>query len=483
MRLLLFIALLLVPALVVFAEQPEEIPTGNVTSGRSLLLRAEYPRELWVGVPPADVTAVAMLSALREACDDTTSVAVLDIELKAGVAATPEERLAVRTVAARAALHDLKEAAAFDKRITRLVLVGVMDSCRLAARLASEEAADVEGLALIDPPVGDVSVAHEGLPRVGVDVLLHPRSDAEWESEQEWTVSRLEEWGRNARVIRSRGHFDSLAERIAELRTHTRGYTVLEDGEASSFTARQLATRLNEFDVVMVGELHGNPGAHRVQLEMLRYFAGGGRKLALSTEQFERDVQPVLDRYLAGEVDEGEFLRNSRPWPNYADYRPLIELCRTAEIPVIAGNIPRRLASRVFRESPGVIDDFSEEERAWTARELRANPGSYRDKFMRTMGGVDGHSDRLENMYAAQCIKDDTMAESIADWLALNEGARVLHINGNFHSAGGLGVPEKLAALNPELKVALITCVAAGTEAEPTADEWIITIPAPRPSR
>jgi uncharacterized iron-regulated protein len=92
-----------------------------------------------------------------------------------------------------------------------------------------------------------------------------------------------------------------------------------------------------------------------------------------------------------------------------------------------------------------------------------------------------GHADRLDNMYAAQCIKDDTMAESVADWMKANKGARVLHINGNFHSAGGLGVPEKLAALMPDLKIAMVTCVPVGDAIEAEEDEWIITVPAPRP--
>ena len=37
-----------------------------------------------------------------------------------------------------------------------------------------------------------------------------------------------------------------------------------------------------------------------------------------------RDVQGVLDDYLAGRIDEAEFLSGSRPWQNYrTGYRPL----------------------------------------------------------------------------------------------------------------------------------------------------------------
>jgi uncharacterized iron-regulated protein len=236
-------------------------------------------------------------------------------------------------------------------------------------------------------------------------------------------------------------------------------------------------------DVIFLGELHGNPGAHRAELEFLRYLQATDRPMALATEQFERDVQAHVDAYLEGKITEDEFLKKSRPWPNYADYRPLIEFCKEHKIPVIAGNIPRPLASRVFKEGPEVVEKFTAEEKSWAAAELQANPGAYRDKFMETMGGTEGHNERLDRMYAAQCIKDDTMAESVANWLKANPKGRVLHINGSFHSAGGLGVPEKLQAMLPDTKMIFVTCVETSDETEPAADEWLIRVPASRPSR
>jgi uncharacterized iron-regulated protein len=481
MRLIAASCLLLLAGIAALAQdKPEDIRTSEVTRGRAQFLRVDYMRELWVGLPAKDLPADQLLKALLESCDDTTAVAVLDVAIADGVATTSAEKLATQAVAARAALGDVKRALKLDPAVTRVVMVGVLDSCALAARVVSAKGTGVEGVTLIDPAVGDLDLPEE-LPAAGVDVLLHPRSDDEWLRDESEVRKRLQSWGRSARVIRSGGHFDNLAQRIGELRRHTRGYTVLLDGEESALTAGDLASRLAEYDVIFVGELHGNPGAHRVQLEMLRHFSNDKRKLALATEQFERDVQTAMDNYLAGSIDEAEMLKTARPWPNHADYRPLVELCKAKGIHVIAGNIPRRLASRINKESPDAMETFSEEERAWTARELQASPGAYRDNFMKAMGGMAGHAERLDNMYAAQCIKDDTMAESVADWMKANNGARVLHINGNFHSAGGLGVPEKLAALMPDLKIAMVTCVPLGDAIEAEEDEWIVTVPAPRP--
>ena len=71
---------------------------------------------------------------------------------------------------------------------------------------------------------------------------------------------------------------------------------------------------------------------------------------------FERDVQPVLDEYLAGLVREGDLLQDARPWANYRDdYRVLVEFAKEVGLPVIAANAPRRYVGAVGRR-PGVLE-------------------------------------------------------------------------------------------------------------------------------
>merc|ERR1712023_355313 len=73
------------------------------------------------------------------------------------------------------------------------------------------------------------------------------------------------------------------------------------------------------------------------------------KQVALSLEMFERDVQCVLDEYLLGLIRERDFLKDSRPWSNYKDYRPLVEYAKEEGIDVIAANAPRRYVSLVGR--------------------------------------------------------------------------------------------------------------------------------------
>ena len=498
---LIAMLLLALPMVVLGQDRKPESKTSEIKLEVAYKLeRAEYTRELWVGVPGSplhmgEVGQSELLKALASACDDTTSVAVITPERMDG---DPAEREAMAVITGRHALWEvadefgLFDAGASDglvkRRHTRIVLVGVMETCGIVLRIAKHKYGLVDGVVLIDPPVDELPQIEKDARRIGVDVVLHPRSENEFQREEATLIERLGPWGASARIMKGLSAFDSLEERLADawlrLRapqagTHNADGVILEWGPVGDIIGQAVSDK----DIVCVGELHGNPGAHRSQLEVLRYMHAKGRPLALSTEQFERDVQETLDAYLAGKIDENEFLDDSRPWPNYADYRPLIEFCKANSIPVIAGNIPRRLASRVFKEGVEVIESFSDDEKSWTANKLNADAGPYKDKFMDVMGGMDGHDDRLERMYAAQCIKDDTMAESIAEWLEANPDGHVLHINGSFHSAGGLGVPEKLLALVPDVKIGLITCVQETEGAKAAANEWIVKVPGSRPMR
>ena len=87
---------------------------------------------------------------------------------------------------------------------------------------------------------------------------------------------------------------------------------------------------------------------HRLELSLVEGLVRRRVPIVIAMEMFERDVQPVLDQYLAGTITEEQFLKDSRPWPRYAtDYRPIVEFARAHHLPVIASNVPRHIATDV----------------------------------------------------------------------------------------------------------------------------------------
>ncbi len=494
-----FAAFMIVAALPVLAlaqAGKTESGTEKLTTGVMWHLRAtDYTRELWIGFESASAPTADLLNGLAGGCNDQVSVAVVALPSDpAGARLSQQEsetlavvtsRQAVQAVLDKLQLRSPKGLRTPTGQRTRIVAVGVAESCVTALRVALNPESMVDSLLLVDPPVGDLPQIEANARELGVDLLLHPRSDAEFSRECTDAIGRLGPWGKSARTLRGPRLYADLGQRLAFAFQTLRGFALeLPSREGETSLQTWLRAR-KDSQVVHVGELHGNPGAHRLELETLRELIQQGGPLALSMEQFERDVQSVLDQYLRGEIAEDEFLKTSRPWPNYADYRPMIELCKEKKIPVIAGNIPRRLASRVFKEGTEVLEKFTDEEKTWCARKLVANAGPYRDKFFRQMGADSGHNENIERMYSSQCIKDDTMAESIADWLKLNPKGRVVHINGAFHSEAGLGVPEKLGVLVPGIRQSLLTCVdsEAETTPRPIETETIVKVPSMRPQR
>ena len=257
------------------------------------------------------------------------------------------------------------------------------------------------------------------------------------------------------------------------------------DQERVSFA--EAAAELSSADVVFLGELHDNGPGHAAQLALTQELADLRPDPApiVSLEMFERDAQPELDLYLIGAIEEEQFLSTARAWPNYdPHYRPVIELAKERGMPVLAANCYRPIAARVARRGllAGVGDP-------WAADSVDTSKGEYRRRFDEVMGaGHDVSEETLDNIYAAQCIKDATMAESIAEALAPyqrsgSSAPQVIHWNGRFHSDYGLGTVERLKRRRPDLNIAVVSMVEASdtrrslSEDELDLGHFVILVP------
>jgi uncharacterized iron-regulated protein len=88
----------------------------------------------------------------------------------------------------------------------------------------------------------------------------------------------------------------------------------------------RLAGLLQRYDVVIYGESHGHPGVHLQEMKLLRALYDRDPRWVLSLEQFERDVQGIVDDYTAGHIGETALIEQGRAWSNYAaSYRPMVE--------------------------------------------------------------------------------------------------------------------------------------------------------------
>jgi uncharacterized iron-regulated protein/poly(3-hydroxybutyrate) depolymerase len=240
---------------------------------------------------------------------------------------------------------------------------------------------------------------------------------------------------------------------------------VIRDGKTKQTIAwDDFIAELTDSDVVFLGETHTDETTHRFQLAVYdALLKVKDKQVVLGMEMFERDVQPTLDWYLAGDVDEKEFLKAARPWQNYREaYRPLVELAKENKVPVLATNFPAPLRKRLMMEGPGLLKKLEGTEKQQVPREFHPNTPSYWqrvDNATRGHQGMMGPQTEEDRLYSTQSLWDNSMGEACADALNKFPGHLVLHVNGGFHSAYGDGTAHQLRVRKPAAKIKTVAIV------------------------
>lgn len=213
----------------------------------------------------------------------------------------------------------------------------------------------------------------------------------------------------------------------------------------------ELWDRMASFRAVCLGEQHDSPQHHYAQQrsieELAQRSAAAQRPLAVGFEMFQTPYQPALTSFMAGAVEEAQFLLESEyeaRWGfDFALYRPLLEAARTLSLEALALNAPRELTRQISRNGLASLDA---PERA-RLPELELDDGDHRAYFDAAMAHHPMPADgpRMDDMYAVQVVWDETMADSTARWLSAKgpvSQAIVLAGAGHCHRSA---VPARLA--------------------------------------
>ena len=244
---------------------------------------------------------------------------------------------------------------------------------------------------------------------------------------------------------------------------------LLFNSEGKAVKYEKMVDEISASDIILFGELHNNPIAHWLQLELTKdlYTLKKG-DLILGAEMFETDNQLIMDEYLEGLISQPRFEQEARLWPNYkTDYKPLVEFAKTNGLKFVASNVPRRYASLVNAKGFQGLDSISQE----ALRFLPPLPVPYDPelegyKKMLEMEGPNGHVS--ENLPKAQAIKDATMAYFILK--TKSPGKQLIHFHGAYHSDNYEGIYWYLKNADPSLNIVTITTVSQKEIAELTEE-------------
>ncbi len=253
--------------------------------------------------------------------------------------------------------------------------------------------------------------------------------------------------------------------------------------------------RLADHQAVLLGEQHESAEDHRWQLHTLAQLHARRPQLALALEMFPRRLQPVLDRWVAGELNEADFLRQAewdKVWGYDArDYLPLFHFARMHRLPMLAMNVERGLVDAVVR---GGWEAVPEKRREGVTRPaepsadyLKALREVYRHHPEKDKSKGDKGEQGFRRFVEAQTVWDRAMAQTIAEHLARQPEALVVGILGAGHVRHGHGVAHQLRDLGIERVGALLTWdrrdACAGLVAG-LADAALVVAPPPeRPPR
>ena len=202
--------------------------------------------------------------------------------------------------------------------------------------------------------------------------------------------------------------------------------------------------------IIYVGETHDRFSHHVVQLEIIKNLHKMGRKVAIGMEMFQRPVQQVLDDYIAGKVDERDFLKKSgyfRSWGfDFNLYRPILQFARSEHIPVVALNIPKEIPDKVARSG---LESLNGQEKIDVPTGMDFSDTAYRERLEKVFQEHESLRDRpFAFFYQAQILWDEAMSEAIATFLKKQPAYQMVVLAGNGHLAYGSGIPQRTMRRN-----------------------------------
>jgi uncharacterized iron-regulated protein len=202
--------------------------------------------------------------------------------------------------------------------------------------------------------------------------------------------------------------------------------------------------------IVYVGENHNQYSHHVIELEIIKDLHRRGKKIAIGMEMFQRPFQKPLDDYIESRIDEREFLKKTQYFKwwgfDYNLYRPILLFARSEKIPVVALNQKQEIVDKVFQRG---IDSLSEEEKALIPSRMDFSDDAYRERLEKIFQEhQDFGAGNFNFFYQAQILWDETMSESIDEFLKVHPSDHMVVLAGNGHLAYGSGIPKRTARRN-----------------------------------
>jgi hypothetical protein len=113
---------------------------------------------------------------------------------------------------------------------------------------------------------------------------------------------------------------------------------------------------------------------------------------------------------------------------------------------VVALNIQQEIVDKVFRSG---LDSLSDEEKKSLSSQMDFSDNAYKERLRKIFGEhEDFKAKDFDFFYQAQILWDETMSESIDNFLRTHPGYQMVVLAGSGHLAYGFGIPHRTARRN-----------------------------------
>jgi uncharacterized iron-regulated protein len=210
-------------------------------------------------------------------------------------------------------------------------------------------------------------------------------------------------------------------------------------GDKSTLTLSSLIGRIEDENLLFMGEGHTDPSDHLLLEEVLRHLHARDRRVVVALEVFPADRQPLLNAWGGGSIDEDTFAREcDKIWDDlFYYYGDILRFARDAGIPLYGIGAPRGLINSVALRGPAAIP--LRQRQAMRFSGCSENPGY--ERLMRAVGVGSVHEMRMPFICDAQRMSDAFMAEKLAAVVRNDGRSVVVAVIGAAH-ASKLAVPQ-----------------------------------------
>ena len=247
-----------------------------------------------------------------------------------------------------------------------------------------------------------------------------------------------------------------------------------EAGPVRAIKGDEILGQMARRQVVLLGETHDNADHHAWQLATLGALQLLQPRMAIGFEAFPRRVQPVLDKWIAGDLSEHQLLEQAdweKVWGWPADmYLPLFRFARINRIPMLALNVDGELIKAISAKGWQAVPETQKE---GVTRPSAPSPAYLDDLFEAyrlhpeaAAADKGRESPAFLHFVDSQTTWDRAMAQGLARALGAKTRASqplVVGIMGSGHVRYGRGVAHQLRALGIE-SIGMLVPVAANRD-------------------